>query len=665
MPKEKVSERRKTSRRTGFLLGILAAAVVLLLQQYPFMKRIFTTYDNRLLDYRLAYRAKSPQSQLDERIQLISITDVFLNLKPDDDDSVYHREPYFHVFDFLAELGVRMVIYDVIFLHERDWDSMLAFRWEETQNAHIAYYFELTGQVTEEEPENLALLEPFSFPYDPQMGGRPPEAKGVVLPSEILLEAAKGAGFINITPDVEDGINRHMPMLIKFKDRIYPSLSLMAVCDYYKVPIADLQVAFGKSIRIPLPGGAVADIPIDEEGKLLISYREGEGFINRAIPFIKVVSVDNTMNPAELKEFKKSFEKKIVLIGVVAAGATDIVPIPLQSRFPAVGIHANIINSILKKDFLFTVSYIWQVIIVLCIGLFSGLVISRLSYIKGFALAVMSATGYFLISFLLFSPTAVILPVMSPLAAFVVSYVFVALYLLLTEEKETRRVKQIFGQFAAPVVVKEILKNYENPALWGSRQRITVLYSDIRGFTHLSEVLSSDEIVDLLDRYYRIVEEAVFGNNGMINKFLGDGVLVIYGAPYQTDTPETDAVRSAMEIQNNVGTLNELPLVERIGIKIGVGVGIHSGDAVVGIVGRGKRSEYTALGDVVNTTDRIQGLAKSGEIVVTDVVKSALERTSDHLPYNVAFSQLPHVTLKGKTKEISLYTITREEHEGA
>jgi len=215
-------------------------------------------------------------------------------------------------------------------------------------------------------------------------------------------------------------------------------------------------------------------------------------------------------------------------------------------------------------------------------------------------------------------------------------------------ELQHEKVKNMFKRYVNPYIVDELVKK-EDLRLEGKRQNVTVLFVDIRGFTPLAERLTAEQVVSLLNRYFKAVTNAIFKYNGTVDKFIGDAVMAFYNAPLQQKDHADRAVKSAIEIQKEIEKLNKE--LKKDNLKIAVGIGINTGEAVIGNVGTEQFLDYTAIGDTVNTASRLQGKANADEILVSESTKKAISDGP------IKLKDAGNFELKGKAKKVEVYKV--------
>lgn len=503
----------------------------------------------------------------------------------------------------------------------------------------------------------------YSRPYPEGETGNPYDAVDFQLPSAPLLRAAEGAGFIN-TGQAEEEVVRRVPLVYGYGKGLYlfPSLDLVVMLRHYGATFAECKIRFGDDIEFPVHknGSGTKRIPIDSRGEYLVNYRQGEEYLRRSGN--KTLSFYTHPQYAALRkaaDLDRALGGSIVLVGDTAQGSSDVHPIPLQPLFPLVGVHANVFDNILKNDYIHMAPSWLGVFLVFAMGGLIGLVFARYPSGRASRIAAGVLLLYLFGQFSLFlNYHNIVLPIARIVATAVGGYFFLVLYTVGVIERDRRLVKEVFLKSVSPRIGEEILQRFNDPSLWASRRSITVLFVDIRGFTSLSERLEPDKLVELLDLYYDTVSEIVFRHDGQVNKFIGDAVMALYGALPGEDANHAErALRTAVDIHLAIASLNARLHREGREEEFRVGVGVNTGEVVVGTVGRRKiRIEYTALGDTVNTAERLQGQAGGGRIYVGGDTVESLRVLAPRLADSVfRFTRVEGLTLKGKTRNVDVY----------
>jgi len=496
----------------------------------------------------------------------------------------------------------------------------------------------------------------------PDPKAAPLEKRCVILPSDLLLLSARGFGFINIAKGEEDVVRR-IPLFIRYKGRLFPHLDLVFLCDYYGVSLSDLKIKFGQYVEF-LPKKnyqGIKRIPIDRSGSLLVNFRERDPVNGKnSYPLHQVIHYNRfgDLYPTRIKP--ETFRDAIVIVGELSPGGADVEPIPLSPSYPMMAVHASVIDMVLKDDYIRDPGVAAEVFLTLAFGLLMGLIFSLCDYRRSTLISISLLFLYLLVSVYLFRSRNIFLPMIRPCAVLLLSYLFLILYTVGIKERERRKVRSIFLKTVSPHIGEEILRHYDHEAIWGAKKVVTILFADIRGFTPLSEELKAVDLVEFLDAYYDTVSQIIFDHDGVVNKFIGDAVMALFGAPLELPDAEARAVKAAINIQKAVRELNLNPILLKYQRKVYVGNGISTGEVVVGTVGRKKiRIEYTALGDNVNIAERLQGVAGPGEILINKSAYEKIMETKD--PYfqeqKVQFRPLTPMILKGKEIPVEVFRV--------
>lgn len=490
----------------------------------------------------------------------------------------------------------------------------------------------------------------------------PSEGKFVRLPSESLLLTASGHGFINLMKTEEDVV-RKVPLFIRYGERLYPHLDLVFICDYYGVELKDMRIVPGRYVEIRPTKNyeGVKRIPVDKSGYLTINFLEGDPFLRKnSFSLQQVLHYARYGKDSSTRIRPERFRDAIVIVGELNPGGADVEPIPILPAFPMVGIHATIINMILHDDYIKDLGRGWTVGLTIFFGLLMGMVFSFTEYKTSSLIAALLFIIYTLTAIFAFSRFNVYIPYVTPAGAIILSYVFLIFYSVGIKDREKRKVKDIFLKSVSPHIGEEILRHYDNQAIWGSKKDVTVFFVDIRGFTLMAESMEAMDLVEVLDAYYDTVSDIIFRHDGVVNKFIGDAVMALFGAPLDLPNKELNAIKSAREVRKACAELSDHPIMKKYRKKLGVGIGVSSGEVIVGTVGKKRiRIEYTALGDTVNVAERLQGIARPGEILINKLVCERLREYRDEelKDLNLKFEKLPPVSLKGKEQNVSVYRV--------
>lgn len=391
--------------------------------------------------------------------------------------------------------------------------------------------------------------------------------------------------------------------------------------------------------------GEVPDPDLDQNGQWYVPFTGVSGDYFGA-SFSDVLSGD--ADPAQ-------FAGSIVLIGPYSAGMMDAyyTPMSRSDQMYGVEVHANFLQALLDQNFK-QESPFWirllgvSVVLLLCLVVFrkldlrvSGVLGAVFSVAYGFLAAALYGQGQILV---------LVYPIVAIWAMFLL-YVFRN---YLSEIHERRRILDIFGRYVSPQVAGSIVRQGESSLnLEGQKRDIAVLFVDIRGFTTLSESMEPEQVVQILDRYFDLTTRAIFDAGGTVDKFIGDATMALFNAPLELEDYELRAVRAGLAIRDGSLKLAQ-EIHQSFGIQLSLGVGIHSGPAVVGNIGTPFRMDYTAIGDTVNTASRLEGQAQAGEVLISEELFHRLEG-------RISAECLGGRTLKGKSGEFTVYRVNAEQ----
>lgn len=496
----------------------------------------------------------------------------------------------------------------------------------------------------------------------PSSLAQPFEAPALRLLSPPIMLAPDALGFVNVEKGEEDVV-RSIPLVYTMDGRVFPQLSLTMALRHYGVDFSSATIEWGRAIRFTPARNGTGEvrIPIDARGMYLVNFREGESFLRRQ-PTIAPL-VQETFRPQGFPDPATTFRDKFVFIGEVIAGglATDVEPIPLQTRFPMVGVHANVLDNILRGDFLWRMPQWGQVALVALLALLVSIAFHRLRFIAATLAMLLVILCYIVAQFILFQRLGLVMPVVKPVLGTVTGGLLLFGYLVVVKDRDRRLVRDVFLKSVSPRIGEEILKNYQDDAIWGARREISVLFIDVRGYTTLSEEMPPEDLLSLLDEFYDTASEAVFRNDGQVNKFMGDAVLALFGAlPEEPANHAERAVRAAVAIQRAMAAKSAVTSGGATA-RLRTGAGVMTGEATVGLVGRRRiRIEYTALGDTVNTASRLQGAAGEGEVVLGEKTVESLGglQAACFAELGLGVAAREEISLKGKRKPLAAFRLT-------
>ena len=454
-------------------------------------------------------------------------------------------------------------------------------------------------------------------------------------------------GFFNISSDA-DGVLRRSLLVLPFGRSnspddidLYGSLEVQALRMYMDLKTDQVTVNYGPTGIASLQLGSKLTVHPDYLGRMMVNYRGPRG----TYPYYSIADVVQ-------KHFSPgTFKDKIVLVGASATGIGDLRTPPYGGiDYPGMEVHANVIDNMLNNGFLVRGAHqlVWDLAFIILFGL-----------PLGFALAVLSPRWIWfglglLIPFTVLMYMAFLrgwwLNVTVPAGTLVANVMLVSLYRALVEEKEKRKVRSAFGHYLSPEVIRRLLLN---PDLVEPRKtEITVMFSDIRGFTTISEKLDAQDLALFLNAYLFDMTRIVFDTGGTLDKYIGDAVMAFWGAPFEDARHPVQACTAALEMMNHVREMQK-KWMEEGKPALDIGIGLNSGAASVGNMGSSLRYGYTALGDTVNLSSRLEGLNKEygTHIIVNETTYEAAESAG------FLFRELDLIRVKGKLQPVMIYEL--------
>ncbi len=568
----------------------------------------------------------------------------------------WRRDKLAKLLDNLTEYGVGVVGFDMVFAEE-DGSSPKKIAKElgiEIENAKD--YDEIFAKSILNSPSILGYIlnmeQNFSN-YTPTVNGifvqrgkkeqdYIPIAKGVTANIEILQKSAYSSGSFNMFPD-SDGVVRYVPMLFSLDGTIYPSLSLeiirvalgekMVFVNYDEFGIQSLEIGELK-------------IPTDKNGRLFINFAGTQ----KRYHYISALDV------YEKKVNKADLEGKIVLIGTSASGLLDLRSTPFDQAMPGVEIHANVMDNIINENFLQKPSNAVGIntLIIFFLTMFVLMILSIRSVFLSLLFSILFITLVLVAFYYLMFDYKIVLDIIYPILSVLVTMAALFVANLFFESRQKEQILSKFAKKVSPAVADALIKS-GNVDFSAEDKEITIFFSDVRNFTSISEGFeSAHSLIDYLNRYMSPMSEVIIKNGGTIDKYIGDAIMAYWNAPLDVADHADCAVTSALEQLRKLDVLNlelekqNLPLVH-------IGIGIHTGGAVVGEMGSLDRSDYTIIGDNVNIASRVEGLCKqySAEILITQQTKERLKRI-----YNT--KMIGSVSVKGKKEPVVIYQVLRD-----
>lgn len=599
---------------------------------FYFLPGVFEAWNAQTVDQLFVMRSSWSRfrPQYNNKIVHVDLTNTSIQQL---ENQYFNRSHFAKVVHNLAKMNVSAQVYDFIFTARKNAlnDQVLIKAVNDSGNVYFGLAFKLSGRrETEKQPhgnsKDILFLDQTKWHVVVEgnselfyTGSNP------LMTFYELAHASQGLGSLSIRFD-PDGVLRRVPLLVHYNGAYYPILPFKVICEYLHVPPERIIVKPGKHIILKeakKPGdSATYDImiPIDPYGNMIVNYiGPWERMDHYDFADIMLAADDR----GELEMWKKELEEKIVMVSDVSTGSTDIGPVPTDPNFPFSGVHSNIIHNILTESFLRELSkkqmFLVEVFMMIIV-LFLALRFSSFYFSLG---TLLLASFYVFSVFAGFLYLHLVLHVICPLLMITLALVSIVVYRYIDEEKEKIEglrqrdfIREIFGRYLSNEVVEELLGSSDGLKMSGEIRDVTFLVSDLRGFTALSSELSPNEVIRILNSYLERMVEIINRYRGTVNEFQGDGVLVFFGAPLKHDDDPQRAIACAIEMQNALMEINAMQRQNNLP-EFSMGIGINTGEVVVGNIGSEKRAKYGAVGSPINIAFRIESYTTSGQILIS------------------------------------------------
>jgi adenylate cyclase len=578
----------------------------------------------------------------------------------------------------IAEMKPAVVSFDVMFTE--DTDKLAKFTTESSVNTDdqklgdaLSLFPSITGALTYPPPDDpataqkaiertkqiLAATGPNAGPTQPLLNVRGDirqlEGSDVADFPVDPIRSQSFFAFVNDNPSPVDDIRHMIPFVLRVQDKVYPSLALQTLCQMLQVDPDKVDVDLpGRVVRLTSFTGKTWTIPINEHGEFAINYRRQDSFA--AVSFGALlqnltyhIKSGEPINPA------CNVDKKTLFIGEAATALGDMGPSPLAARSPLPYAHLNVMNNVLKGDYLTFVPWYWVVVAWALVTWPTLLRVKDAALGEAVVVPIVLIFAYTFAAFAIFWIWSIQIALVWPVGTYFLLN-FGAVVARWSEERQGReQIKQLFGQMISPEIMNHLLDNPENVKLGGADRPSTVLFSDIRDYTKFSEGLEAEEVMKQLNVYFERMVPCVKECEGTFHKFIGDAIMAAWGdIALLSHGPEQDArnaVRSALMMRQRLATLNEERKAAGF-IALRVGIGLNHGVVQAGILGSSERKEFTVMGDGVNVASRLEGLTKEfkTDLAVSETVKQLIG--DDFL-----VRRLGLIVLKGKSEATVVYEV--------
>ncbi len=627
------------------LIFIIIASVlvsILILFCYSDMENIF--YDSLFNNFR--------ESKIDDDPIIIAIDQNTLNKFSKNQQIIWPwpRDIYKPIVDYLTYCEVSVISFDILFTspgidrNNTDGalsDSLFALSMNNSKKSTLAMQFEDSSLAIPDRlragflEKNTKIPDHIYHCY-----------KKASLPIDIFQKSTELLGAVNI-PHTSSGIIRKLPLLFVYQGNVIPHLSLST----YMLSKGINTFEFNDKKNSIVVGNL--EIPVDKHGNYLINWY-GEGGVNNSFQYYSFANILNSfiqwqrgikpdIPPDKLKG-------KTIFIGSIAAGLLDMksTPVSLSDPYPGIEIYTTMFKNFQNRDFLhhFPVA-IWFVILVMFF-IMNSTVWQNEKFLIAIPTSIILIITPLILSILLFRYYAILFPVVAFESGLVFNLVLSIMIGYFWAGKKNRKLRKHFSRYLEPRLVKMMAESSGFIETAGDEVVATVLFTDIKDFTKISETLNSKKIVYILNKYFEHGEKIIFKNNGMLDKYTGDGLMALFGVPLPNKNHAISACNTIIDFDN----LENINLLENSHIKFQTRVGIHTGPLVAGNIGSSRRVDFTAIGSTVNIAARLEQVNKVFN--TTNIISSD---TCDLVNRHFACRDLDYYSVKGIKEPLHIYTV--------
>jgi len=563
------------------------------------------------------------------------------------------REAFAETLEVLADANASVAM-DFLFRYGKDDDRAFVDAIKYTRSSVIAVLAvdkDVVGLIYPPltEPEKL-MLKKHIWHINVKNPGSIPEARTFLLPFDALGTAATQLAHINVEPD-PDGVYRRVPLLYRWEDGFIPSLPLAAAV-LQLGSVESIELDAGRFLTLSFPEEDKIRIPIDEKGYMLVPFNETwKGSKRNSLHTLVDANTDDEL----YDKISNDFTNHIALIAEISTLQKDFGPTSFEKLYPLSGIHASVLSSILdgsrKRSFVDVPTMVYKILVVLFLliaGFFCTKARKDLFFHLGFLFSVLIFSG---LTYYRWFDAAIM-----PWYAFPASLMFflwlsVFLFRLVTRFNEQQLLKNALSRYFPRALAERIMQEGKTELIPAYKE-LTILFSDISGFTKWSSDKSPDQVHGFLSDYLESMAAILFEHGGTVDKFMGDGILAFFGDPFDLPDHTERCIHSAIAMQKKISILAE-KWKDVVNIDLKVRVGINTGKVIVGNLGSKTRIEYTVIGADVNLAQRMESNAPVGGILATAAVR---EKVKDLF----SFGEKREVVVKGYSETIEAYEVKGE-----
>lgn len=625
-------------------LSLLITVLVILLKQIPF----FHDMEFRALDYR--FRTYPLRERVDDVVIVAIDQSSLQEFVANGHSWPWPREFYGAVLNYFSSAGAKGVIFDILF-YEPDHLSSV----NDEIFAESMYEYNKTILAALMVPDAMDIprqLSQFSLDIDEEISDSSPRAEGISAPIELFLENAASVATVNVMPD-SDGVIRRTPLFFRIGEYVIPQLSMGALFlpgSGYSTGLLTKEKNkwFFDDIRVP----------IDKKGNYLINWygSEGPDGVFQYYPFRSVVQsyIQQLRGEAETVLPPELFKDKYVIIGATAPGLYDLKTTPVSQVHPGLEIWGTILSNFINKDFIRTTPNLLLFIYLALISLLLMFIFVHNPLKIGNILLVLLFITIIILPLMLWANYRIHLNIVSPVVLFVLSFMSVTFISYISEGKSKKEIKKAFSRYLHPQIIEQLMNNPDLVDLEGKEFEATMIFSDIYNFTNFSEKTDPKTLITLLNKYFETLTGTILDNDGMLDKFMGDGLMAVFGAPLQSQKHPFNACKAALTHKKtwlqyaNGRDIDDFSVMFHVNTRIG----INTGPVVAGNMGSVRRVDYTVIGDAVNLAARLESINK---FYKTDIIIS--EHTHDFVKDSFICRELDSMKVKGKDDPTKIFEL--------
>jgi adenylate cyclase len=632
---------------SGLIAGIIGAAIALIL----YLPGYLDIWELKTWDWRVSLLAKPAPATNKIRLILLDQQSLYWGKKDNELSWPWPREVYNPIIQFCQQGGAKALAFDVVYTEQSpsgvEDDKVFSSAIKDFKNFVGAVSLSRSSESGEKTWPSYAPVPAFKIQgldeWLSKMDGGDLVYSSASFP---IQEIASEVGILGDVQSVPDGDNvyRRAALFHIFDGKVIPSLGLAPY----------LAAHQGAVMKIESGNLFINDkkIPIDKKGKSILNFRKlsdnstSYSAVSAAAVIRSELSIQNGEKPAiDPADFKNAY----VFFAYSASGLYDLRPTPLSGILPGVAIYATMLDNILAGDFFSPVSKTSVVIITLVIAILAGLATSSVSRISRSSVVYL----FFIIIPIAISLPAyrqsIWLPVVVPETAVILTLFSALIIYYATEGRQKIFLKNAFKQYLSHAVIEQLIQHPENLKLGGERRMLSIFFSDLEGFTTISEGLEPEALTALLNEYLTAMTDIIQEEGGTIDKYEGDAIIALWNAPVLQPDHAKRCIRSALRCQTKLAEMRPL-LKERLGKDLKMRIGLNTGFAVVGNMGSHAHFDYTMIGDAVNLASRLEGINKQFG-TYTIVSQSTLEQMDGIYPVR----ELARVAVVGRKEPVVVY----------